>query len=491
MDIKKFHDILDKDIDLFISNYLIDGNLGGIKGADDIGLYITDCYPYLSTLHLVKTNSDSKELGKFIVRHSSKLEKESNHLTALLGYFLCDKKELDTLQHKLDISQKENEDKQAEIQLLNEDISALKNKNQLQEQTIITLQDENNILAQKISELERKLKEESQKPVHEYHPADKEEDDNCTSENAISSNLIDMGTSVLWCAYNLGAENNLEDGDYYYWGALNKAEYFGKNVWGYRQVVKMSISGLSDCDAARSLLGEGYRIPTVEEWKELLAICDYKSQKVTIKGRNFVKLVSTKTHNTLLLPYIGHMESDVCSNRLAQYWTSEQNTGKSASICQFHNSGWNFDAVPKWYGLPIRPVYVSGSKPNTIDANDKLTSSIRAASSQIQAAVQTASLRIWSKILEGNNVTSNTTKKKYPAKSEINESNIFNLLIKDCLPYGNYVFEGDIVRDINLDLKKLNQILGENYSLKPLLFGSIASMRLKDLKALILSKLSK
>lgn len=47
------------------------------------------------------------------------------------------------------------------------------------------------------------------------------------------------------------------------------------------------------------------------------------------------------------------------------------------------------------------------------------------------------------------------------------------------------------MRDIDLDLNKLNQILKENYSLQPILFGSIASMRLKDLKALILSKLSR
>jgi fibrobacter succinogenes major domain (fib_succ_major) len=491
MDRQKFLNLLNNDIDFFISNYLIDGNLEGLIGVDDIGLYITDCFPYLSTLYLILSNYDSIESNKFIERHSPKLHEETNQLKARLGYFLCEKKEVDTLKLILETSQKENEEKETEVQLLKEDIEILKSKNQSQEQRILTLQNENNNLIHKISELELKLNEASHSPMQEYPREDKDKDGGDFAASAECSDLIDMGTSVLWRAYNLGAENNLEDGDYYSWGAVNNAEYFGKSVWGYKQVIKKSISGLSDCDAARSLLGERYRIPTVEEWKELLAICDYKSQIVTYKGRNFVKLVSTKTHNTLLLPYIGHMESDVCSNRLAQYWTSEQNTGKSASICQFHNSGWNFDAVPKWYGLPIRPVYVSGSKPNIIDANDKLTSSIRAANSRIQAAAQTASLRIWSKILEGNNVTSNTTKRKYPAKSEINESNIFNILIKDCLPYGNYVFEGDIVRDINLDLNKLNKILKENYSIQPLLFGSIASMRLKDLKALILSKLSK
>jgi hypothetical protein len=88
-------------------------------------------------------------------------------------------------------------------------------------------------------------------------------------------------------------------------------------------------------------------------------------------------------------------------------------------------------------------------------------------------------------------VASNTSKRKYPAKSGINESNIYEILIKDCLPYGKHIFEGDIIRDINLDLNKLNEILAENYSLKPLTYGNIMSMRFKDLKALLLSRLSK
>lgn len=305
-----------------------------------------------------------------------------------------------------------------------------------------------------------------------------------------------MGTSVLWCAYNLGAENNLDDGDYYSWGALSKAEYFGKNVWGYKQVIKKNISGQSDCDAARLLLGEGYRIPTVEEWKELLAICNYKSHKVTIKGRNFIKLVSAKTNNTLLLPFMGHMESDVCNSLLAQYWTSEQDTGKSSFICQFHDFGWDFTSVPKWYGSPIRAIFDSADRDNRDNLN---TESIELAAQRVIESARSSVFRSsigsvkhrWPN--SWNTLISSVSphKSNYPDKSKINQSNIFNILIKDCLPYGKSVFEGDLIRDINLDLNKLNQILKEIYSLQPILFGTIASMRLKDLKALILSKLSR
>lgn len=491
MDRQKFLDLLNTDIKIFISNYLIDGNLEGLSAADDVNLYVTDCFPYLSTLYLVSSNYDSFESKRFIEKHKSKLEEETIELKARLGYFLYNKEDIDELKHMLEVSQNENEGKQILIQLLNEDISTLKNKNQQQEQTIITLQEENNNLTQKISALERKLKEESQKPVQEYHPVDENKGNRSNLENALFSDLIDMGTSVLWCAYNLGAENNLDDGDYYSWGALNKAEYFGKNVWGYKQVIKKNISGQSDCDAARSILGDGYRIPTVEEWKELLAVCNYDSQKVTIKGRNFVKLVSTKTNNTLLLPFIGHMESDVCNSLLAQYWTSEQDTGKSSFICQFHDSGWDFTSVPKWYGSPIRPVY---APINVSKATGRISQHIQRTSAQIRAAAiathaSDAAQRILSNLWM--KPESSNPKRKYPVKSSINESNIFEILIKDCIPFGKYVFEGDVIRDINLDLNKLNKILEENYSLKPLTYGNIMSMRYKDFKALLLSRLSK
>lgn len=478
---EKYVDIINEDIKRFIKNYLISGQLEDVSGMSNLEEYIPSKFPYLSILYLLNQSGSGSFASDFISKFEYQLNQESNLLRELLGYFLCDKNELDTLQDKLERSQKDNEEKQAEIQLLNEDTSALKNKNQQQEQTIITLQEENNNLTQKISALERKLKEVSQKPVHEYHPVDKNKEDRGNLENALSSDLIDMGTSVLWCAYNLGAENILDDGDYYSWGALSKAEYFGKNVWGYKQVIKKNISGQSDCDAARSILGDGYRIPTVEEWKELLAICNYKSQKVTIKGRNFVKLVSTKTNNTLLLPFIGHMESDVCNSLLAQYWTSEQDTGKSSFICQFHDSGWDFTSVPKWYGSPIRPVY---APINVSTATDRISRHIQRTSAQIRNAQ-----RIWSNLwMEPE---SSNPKRKYPVKSSINESNIFEILIKDCIPFGKYVFEGDIIRDINLDLNKLNKILEENYSLKPLTYGNIMSMRYKDFKALLLSRLSK
>lgn len=300
--------------------------------------------------------------------------------------------------------------------------------------------------------------------------------------NLSKPNLIDMGTSVLWRSCNLGADRGFEDGDYFSWGALHNSECFGKEILGYRQVTKRNLTGLQELDAARFLLGEGYRIPTVKEWEELMAICEYKSRIITIKGRKYVKLISTKTNNQLLLPIIGHIESDICNNDYAQYWTSEQATGKSAYISQVHDSSWELTSAPKWCGLPIRPVFDS----QTLSVNENIVTHQN--ESQIVTQIVQNTAREYFDKRRTEIIPNNKT---YPAKKDINESNVYNTLIKDFLPNGKYVFEGDIMHDIDLNVVKLNEILTTNYGVGPISKVAINNLTFKQFKKYLVQLLSK
>lgn len=176
--------------------------------------------------------------------------------------------------------------------------------------------------------------------------------------NLSKFDVIDMGTSVYWCNKNIGATSEIDGGEYFSWGKLHSDSLFiYYDIGDQKQVKQKNISGSTDFDAATSILGIGYRLPTIQDWKELLEVCDFRFKTITIKGQKYIKLVSRKTGNQLLLPILGHMESDVCQNSYAQYWTSEQNTGKSSYICQIHDTSWDLTYAPKWCGLPIRPVY--------------------------------------------------------------------------------------------------------------------------------------
>lgn len=481
MDKQEYLNVLNTDINRFIS-YLIDGYLDGLDDADKVNLYITDSFPYLSILHLIHSNFDSKEADNFIKSYQSILADETHQLRLLLGYFLCDNTELEQLKHRLALSLKENEEKTTEIHLLNEELTNIKNQKQALEKGKENLNQENKKLVKKIAELEAGRNKIV--TISTTEPNSKDLDNDNTKE-IIPSDLIDMGTSVLWRSSNLGAEKGFEEGDYYSWGALNSAEYFGSDVWGYKQVKKKNISGIHEFDAAQSILGEGYRIPTVKEWEELMRVCDFKSRTVSIKGRKYAKLVSSITNKQLLLPIIGHIESDVCQSDYAQYWTAEQSTGKSSHICQIHETNWDVTYAPKWCGLPIRPVFDTQVKTKDKEISTlplPSESVIASVSQRIQNTAHEIGKRFFSSAL--------TNSKRYPAKKDINESNVYNLLIKDCIPSGKYVFEEDLVRNISLDLKKLNEILITNYFVGPIAKMTIYNMRFKQFKQFLVRLLS-
>lgn len=129
--------------------------------------------------------------------------------------------------------------------------------------------------------------------------------------------FIDMGTSVLWCDRNLGAETVYATGGRYRWGELHPAS----DTWTRVPDDIVCISGDEKYDAVTAKFGKGYYIPTEEEFMELISI-----SKVSVEGGMSIVLTSEITGNRLLLPagiggtftYEGDIyEEDKCD----RYWT--------------------------------------------------------------------------------------------------------------------------------------------------------------------------
>lgn len=85
---------------------------------------------------------------------------------------------------------------------------------------------------------------------------------------------VDMGTSVLWSPYFLGAESEDESGELYRFGQPDPVKIGGQypfiDINGYfTDACPENISG-TEYDAATKRLGEGWRIPTTAEIQELL-----------------------------------------------------------------------------------------------------------------------------------------------------------------------------------------------------------------------------
>lgn len=111
----------------------------------------------------------------------------------------------------------------------------------------------------------------------------------------VPNNCVDLGlgSGLLWAKCNLGTTEPTELGDYYAWGETStKKKYYSDNykhfkidggikVLKYNEKDGKTVLDLND-DAARANIGAGYRIPTKEDWEELLEDCKWEAVTTTL-----------------------------------------------------------------------------------------------------------------------------------------------------------------------------------------------------------------
>lgn len=111
----------------------------------------------------------------------------------------------------------------------------------------------------------------------------------------VPNNCVDLGLSsgLLWAKCNMGTTKPTEPGDYYAWGETStKKKYYSDNykhfkIKEYLNILKYNekdgkeVLELED-DAANAYLGVGYRIPTKEDWEELLEDCIWEVVTTTL-----------------------------------------------------------------------------------------------------------------------------------------------------------------------------------------------------------------
>lgn len=114
----------------------------------------------------------------------------------------------------------------------------------------------------------------------------------------IPKNCVDLGlpSGLLWAKSNMGTTEPTELGDYYAWGETStKNDYKNKTYklyktdknGGIKEILKYSEKDWKtvlerEDDAANANLGVGYRIPTQEDWQELLDNCKWEAVTVTL-----------------------------------------------------------------------------------------------------------------------------------------------------------------------------------------------------------------
>lgn len=190
------------------------------------------------------------------------------------------------------------------------------------------------------------------------------------SEHVIKPEAVDLGLSVRWASFNIGAAAPEEYGWYYAWGDTLEREvcmkysylYYDRQ-WDDYMDIGQNISG-TDYDVAYRLLGKGWRIPTREEMQELIEKCSWTwivyngvVEGYRIKGPN---------GNKIFLPASGFKKGKRVSGQglKAVYWigTKRQENHNMANCLYFYSGDVYWcSSNACFYGCSVRPVFDSQS----------------------------------------------------------------------------------------------------------------------------------
>ena len=181
---------------------------------------------------------------------------------------------------------------------------------------------------------------------------------------------VDLGLSVNWASCNLGAAAPERIGEYFAWGEIEpKGRFTLENYRFTGSYGRMSKYNRGDRktkldpedDAASVKCGGGWRIPSGEEWQELIDNCDW--EWVSINGVPGTRLTSRINGKSLFFPAGGCCEDDVWKlAHLGLYLSSGLDTASSSEgyIIQVGQLGDSDPMVSGYFsrtdGFSIRPV---------------------------------------------------------------------------------------------------------------------------------------
>ncbi len=199
---------------------------------------------------------------------------------------------------------------------------------------------------------------------------------------------VDMGLSVKWASFNLGASSPQEEGEYYAWGEVIPKERYAWDTYkwfdgtdntlkkynsesNYGLVDNKYVLDLED-DAVRSALGSDWRIPSTKEWEELVDPNNCDWTWTAQNGVDGYLVTSKRTENSIFIPAAGHKSYEVFYPfyGTSYYWLNElidpndarwskthwdrfSDKASAGSVRQDRRESYWSD---RYSGQPIRPV---------------------------------------------------------------------------------------------------------------------------------------
>ncbi|MBQ9077006.1 MAG: hypothetical protein IJY31_04090 [Muribaculaceae bacterium] len=205
-----------------------------------------------------------------------------------------------------------------------------------------------------------------------------------TDEYGIAvSQEVDLGLSVNWASWNVGASSPEEYGGYYAWGETDEKYDYDESTYKWcngrddtlTKYCTDSDDGTVDNrtvlepqdDVAHVKWGDGWRMPTEDELLELENNCTWTW--ITYNGVNGYKVTGRKlskgNRNSIFLPAAGYhfCTSLSFAGDDGLYWSSTLNSNSSLIIdndyayaLSFHSNYSNIGCDSRRYGRSVRPV---------------------------------------------------------------------------------------------------------------------------------------
>ena len=183
---------------------------------------------------------------------------------------------------------------------------------------------------------------------------------------------VDLGLSVQWAGYNVGATAPEQMGELFAWGETStKSDGYEKSNYSMWDGVNYSPYGSDGAtrlswgeDIATAAWGDGWRMPSEEEIDELLDSCTWTYS--TYKGvRGYVVTASEKAGGrSIFFPLPGYQVGTAVNHRDIRgiYWGS-QLSGKNSDygVTLFVNEETaGRGQMHRYLGAAVRPVCVTG-----------------------------------------------------------------------------------------------------------------------------------
>ena len=184
--------------------------------------------------------------------------------------------------------------------------------------------------------------------------------------------VVDLGLSVKWANFNIGASACYEYGAYFAWGEIMPKNSYsegnsitakiGSSELRKKGIVNECGNLTSNYDAASINWRGKFRIPTQKDFDELIEKCEWRWLSIVVSEKNAVNgyyIKSRVNGNSIFLPAAGYDgTSSYNVGSYGHYWSSTVNESSSSSAynLSFNSSSKNTGNDSRYYGLTVRPV---------------------------------------------------------------------------------------------------------------------------------------